>query len=153
MHTCAFYHPKNLFGIDIFVTDSYPLPSQWESDPAPGQPLTADFADPTESRPVFTKQVTGATAAKWLSEAAALVPEMSGVGAKEQPVSPEEPAEFERWELALLTGMVTKRDSAFHRALKAVTQAETLQLALDRIPRTDTHRRTLVKQRLEILSE
>ena len=99
-------------------------------------------AGPSKSRPVFTKPVTGAR-----------VPEMREVGAKEQPISPEEPTAFARWELALLTGMVTKRDSAFHRALKAVTQAETLQLALDRIPRTDTHRRTLVEQRLETLSE
>lgn len=74
------------------------------------------------------------------------------MGNKEQPVSPEEPTEFERWELALLTGMLNKRDSAFHRALKAITQTETLQLALDRIPGTDTHRRTLVEQRMMALN-
>ena len=51
-----------------------------------------------------------------------------------------------------LTGMLNKRDSAFHRSLKAITQPETLQLALDRIPRTDTHRRTLVEQRMMALT-
>jgi hypothetical protein len=141
-----------LVGAPEDLPDSYPLPPQWESDPAPDQRLASDFADPSKSRPVFTKQVTGAAAAKLLAEAAALVPEMSGVGDDEQPASPVEPTEFERWELALLTGMLNKRDSAFHRSLKVITQPETLQLALDRIPRTDTQRRTLVEQRLEILS-
>ena len=77
---------------------------------------------------------------------------MSGVGNKEQPVSPEEPTEFERWELALLTGMLNKRDSAFYRALKVITQPETLQLALDRIPTTDARWRTLVEQRMMALN-
>jgi hypothetical protein len=90
--------------------------------------------------------------AKLLAEAAALVPEMCGVGDKERLDSPEEPTEFERWELALFTGMLNKRDSAFHRSLKAITQPETLQLALDRIPRTDAHRRTLVEQRMLALT-
>jgi hypothetical protein len=141
-----------LAGAPEDLPDSYPLPPQWEGDPAPSQRLAPDFADPSESRPVFTKQVTGAAAAKLLAEAAALVPEMSGVGNKEQPVSPEEPTEFEHWELALLTGMLNKRDSAFHRSLKAITQPETLRLALDCIPRTDTHRRTLVEQRMLALT-
>jgi len=102
--------------------------------------------------PVFSKQITGASAGKLLAEAAARVPDISGIGDQGPSSSLEEQTEFERWELALLTGMLNKRDSAFHRSLKAITQPETLQLALDRIPRTDTQRRTLVEQRLEILS-
>jgi hypothetical protein len=87
-----------------------------------------------------------------LAESAALVPQMSGVGNEEQLGSPEEPTEFERWELALLTGMLNKRDSAFYRALKAITQPKTLQFALDCIPETDTHRRTLIEQRMMTLN-
>jgi hypothetical protein len=48
--------------------------------------------------------------------------------------------------------MVAKRDSAFHRALKAVTQTETRLITLSRIPKTDTYRRTLVEQRMKALN-
>jgi hypothetical protein len=108
--------------------------------------------DDGQRDPVFSQQVTGAAAENWLAEVAAIVPDMSGIGDQGQSTSLEEQTEFERWELALLTGMLDKHNSAFYRALKAITQPETLQLALNRIPRTDTHRRALIEQRMIALN-
>jgi hypothetical protein len=96
------------------------------------------------------QQVTDAAAGHSLAEVAALVPEMSGVDIEGQPISQAQ-VELERWELALLTGMVDKRDSAFYQALNAIAQSETLEVALDRIPATDTHRRALVEKQLAAL--
>jgi hypothetical protein len=97
-----------------------------ESDPAAAQRKASALAASSERGPIFSKQVTGAAADHLLAEVTVLVSKMSGAGDKEQLISLEEPTEFERWELALLTGMLNKRDRAFHRALKAITQLKTL---------------------------
>ena len=65
-----------------------------------------------------------------------------------QALTAEAQAEFDRWELALLTGMTNKRDSAFHQALNTITHPDTLRKTLELIPTTDTHRRGLVEKRM-----
>ena len=60
---------------------------------------------------------------------------------------PDDLVEFAQWELALLTGLVHKSNSAFHRALKAVTRPATLHLALAQV-NGDERRRELIENRL-----
>jgi hypothetical protein len=110
------------------LADYRDLLSEGRGSPSGGAQLAN--GENEQRGPVFSKQVTGAAADHLLAEAAVLVPEMSGVGNQEQSISQAQ-TEVERWELALLTGMVDKRDSAFHRALKSITLPETLQAALD----------------------
>jgi hypothetical protein len=67
--------------------------------------------------------------------------------------SPETKAEFGRWKLELLTGLVKKRRSAFYRALKQVTRP-TLWLALQNAEGTlhENRRRELIERRLAELA-
>jgi hypothetical protein len=140
------------------VLADYPdlLPEARDSPASPVQLTDGDngrqAASLSEDPTTFTKQASGAAVDHLVAEVTALVPDMSGVGDENQPASPEAQTEFAHWELALLTGMVDKRDSAFHRALKAITQPETLRGALEYIPTTDTRRRALVEQRMAELS-
>jgi hypothetical protein len=100
----------------------------------------------------FSRQVTGGTAGDLLVDVASIVPDMSGVGGENQLISPEKRSEFERWELALLTGLLSKPDSAFYQALRAIAHLETLQLALEHIPAADPRRRELVEKRMAAIS-
>ena len=59
-------------------------------------------------------------------------------------------AEFEQWELQLLTGMVSKPNSSFFQALKAITRPGTLRLTLEQI-NGDKHRCELIEERLQNL--
>ena len=59
-------------------------------------------------------------------------------------------AEFEQWELQLLTGMVSKPNSSFFQALKAITQPGTLRLTLEQI-NGDNRRCELIEERLQNL--
>ena len=61
-----------------------------------------------------------------------------------------EQAEFEQWELQLLTGMVSKPNSSFFQALKAITRPGTLRLTLEQI-NGDKHRCELIEERLQNL--
>ena len=61
-------------------------------------------------------------------------------------ITPEDQAEFERWQLHLLTGMVGKKQSSFHHALEAVTRPGALQLALEQI-NGEARRRALIEAR------
>ena len=63
----------------------------------------------------------------------------------------EDQTEFERWELHLLTGMVSKKSSSFHQALEAVTRPGTLRLALEQI-NGEARRRELIEARLAKLN-
>ena len=63
----------------------------------------------------------------------------------------EDQAEFERWQLHLLTGMVSKKCSSFHQALKAITRPGTLRLALEQI-NGEARRRELIEARLAKLN-
>ncbi len=66
--------------------------------------------------------------------------------------APDDQAEFERWELELLTGMTKKRSSAFHRALKQVARPGTLRLALVQVNGSgEGRRRELLEKRLAAL--
>jgi|GEM_PF-788573 len=65
-------------------------------------------------------------------------------------ITPEDQAEFERWQLHLLTGMVGKKHSSFHQALEAITRPGVLQLALERI-NGDASRREWIEARLSRL--
>jgi len=56
-------------------------------------------------------------------------------------------AEFEQWELHLLTGMVSKRSSGFYQAMKEITRPGALRLALEQI-NGDDPRRELIEERL-----
>ena len=56
-------------------------------------------------------------------------------------------AEFEQWELHLLTGMVNRRNSGFCQALKEITRPGALRLALEQI-NGDDPRRELIEERL-----
>ncbi len=62
-------------------------------------------------------------------------------------ITPEDRAEFERWQLHLLTGMVGKKQSSFHHALESVTRPGALQLALEQIE-GEASRRVLIETRL-----
>jgi hypothetical protein len=66
-------------------------------------------------------------------------------------IIPEDHAEFECWELHLLTGMVSKKSSSFHQALEAVTRPGTLRLALGQI-NGEARRRELIEARLAKLN-
>ena len=59
-------------------------------------------------------------------------------------------AEFEQWELHLLTGMVSKRSSSFYQALKEITRSGTLRLAMEQI-NGDKRRCELIEERLQSL--
>lgn len=68
--------------------------------------------------------------------------------------SPEGRAEFEQWELHLLTGAVNKkRNSAFNRALRNITRPDALELALEKIAQTDARRRAAVQKRLDAIAK
>jgi len=62
-------------------------------------------------------------------------------------ITPEDQAEFERWQLHLLTGIVGKKNSSFHQALEAITRPGALQLALERVD-DEAGRRELIENRL-----
>ena len=62
-------------------------------------------------------------------------------------ITPEDRAEFEHWQLHLLTGMVGKKQSSFHQALEAVSRPGALQLALEQID-GEASRRVLIEARL-----
>ena len=62
-------------------------------------------------------------------------------------ITPEDQAEFGRWQLHLLTGIVGKRHSSFHQALDAISRPGALQLALERI-QGDASRREWFEARL-----
>jgi len=62
-------------------------------------------------------------------------------------ITPEDQAEYERWQLHLLTGMVCKKQSSFHHALESVTRPGALQLALERVD-GEASRRKLIEARL-----
>jgi hypothetical protein len=66
----------------------------------------------------------------------------------------EDQAEFERWELHLLTGETGKKSSAFHRALKQVARPGTLRLALLQVNGhgNEGRRRELLEKRLAALA-
>ena len=67
--------------------------------------------------------------------------------------SPEGRAEFEQWELHLLTGAVKKRNSAFNRALRSITRPDALELALEKIAQTDARRRAAIQKRLDAIAK
>lgn len=62
-------------------------------------------------------------------------------------ITPEDRAEFEHWQLHLLTGMLDKKQSSFHQALEAITLSGALQLALQRVD-GEASRRKLIEARL-----
>lgn len=64
--------------------------------------------------------------------------------------TPEDHAEFEAWQLELLTGQVQKKDSIFYRALTAVHRPGTLHLALQHV-NGDHLRRKRLEERLSTL--
>jgi len=66
-------------------------------------------------------------------------------------ITPEDRAEFECWQLHLLTGMVGKKKSGFHQALEAVTRLGTLRLALEQLD-GGSSRRALIEARLAKLN-
>ena len=66
-------------------------------------------------------------------------------------ITPEDQAEFERWQLHLLTGMVGKKRSGFHQALAAISRPGTLRLALEQLD-GGSPRRALVEARLAKLN-
>ena len=66
-------------------------------------------------------------------------------------ITPEDQAQFKQWQLHLLTGMVGKKNSGFHQALKAITRPGTLRLALERIG-GEPPRRALIEARLSKLN-
>jgi len=66
-------------------------------------------------------------------------------------ITPKDHAEFECWELHLLTGMVSKKSSGFHQALEAVTRPGTLRLALGQI-NGEARRCELIEARLAKLN-
>ena len=70
----------------------------------------------------------------------------------ESNLTPEVHAEFAQFELALLTGLVQKKNSAFYRALQAITHPGTLNLALEQV-NGDGRRRELLLRRLHTLVE
>lgn len=64
--------------------------------------------------------------------------------------TPEDLAEFETWQLELLTGQVQKKDSVFYRALTAVRHPGTVYLALQQV-NGDHLRRKRLEERLSAL--
>ena len=136
-----------------------------------GQP--ADLPDAYPPPPPFKKMATDQAATELLKEAAAIVPEMSGVGdepapalgtpnvspapaapAAPWPVSGPDPADqalLKQWSLELFTGRTDKKGGAFYNALDQIDRPGALRLALERIPQTDAQRRKLVANRLEKL--
>lgn len=64
--------------------------------------------------------------------------------------TPDDQAEFEHWQLELLTGLVQKKDSAFYHALAAVRRPGVLHLALQQV-NGDHLRRKRLEARLNAL--
>ena len=149
--------------VPAYVLEDYPNLGQEQ----------AEAAQPPEP-PAFQKQLTGEAALALLQEAAAVVPEMSGVGdapafdqrlandapceqkqaegklaaaVEPAPLGPQAEAELKAYELEILTGRVDKRSSAFYNTIARV-QPGTLRLALQRIPTGDTRRRQEIERRL-----
>jgi hypothetical protein len=149
--------------------DRFPILSIWQDGAS-----ISDTPNGEPSQPLFTKMLTGLAAEALLElpcecmDAAGIVPEMSGVDedlpnllttegsewslppAPSFPPAPEELAEFAQFELALLTGLTHKPNSAFHRALKAITRPDTLRLALQQV-NGDARRGELLLRRLHTL--
>ncbi len=148
--------------------DRFPILSIWQDGAS-----ISDTPNGEPSQPLFTKMLTGLAAEALLEQAARIVPEMSGVDEAPnllmsadseastppkttfQPVTsfppgPEELAEFAQFELALVTGLTHKPNSAFHRALKAITRPDTLRLALQQV-NGDARRGELLLRRLHTL--
>jgi hypothetical protein len=69
---------------------------------------------------------------------------------QEQEPTPEDQAEFDHWQLELLTGLVQKKDSAFYHALAAIRRPGTLHLAIQQV-NGDYTRRKRLEARMNIL--
>jgi len=135
--------------LERFLASSLPSPEPLETFTASEALETLEETLSPEINPAQTLTVGMLDAMKQVGRAEIVQDEPVEEPAEAHPPNigleptPEDRAEFESWQLELLTGQVQKKDSAFYHALAAIRRPGTLQLALQQTNGDSTRRKRL----------